>query len=144
MKQVHRYVRRWLTVVVRTAAPEAVGVRSADVRRPEGVDDGRSGRRQLARQPRHQDWRRSSGTPSTCINRTPSGRTSARNSITVRGQWMYPRTANRRLIQLIRGGVLTLDHERITTFPLEQANEAVAYAASHSGPFDRTVLLPNS
>jgi alcohol dehydrogenase len=67
-----------------------------------------------------------------------------RNSITVRGQWMYPRTANHRLIQLIRSGVLTLDHERITTFPLAQANEAVAYAAEHSGPFDRAVLLPDS
>jgi alcohol dehydrogenase len=65
-----------------------------------------------------------------------------RNSITVRGQWMYPRTANHRLIQLIRSGVLSLDHERVTTFPLAQANEAVRYAAAHPGAFDRTVLLP--
>lgn len=67
-----------------------------------------------------------------------------RNSITVRGQWMYPRTANRRLIELIRSGVLGLDHERVTTFPLAQANEAVAHAAAHPAPFDRTVLLPDS
>jgi alcohol dehydrogenase len=67
-----------------------------------------------------------------------------RNSVTVRGQWMYPRIANHQLIQMIRSDVLTLDHERVTTFPLAAANEAVAYAAAHGGPFDRTVLLPNS
>jgi alcohol dehydrogenase len=65
-----------------------------------------------------------------------------RNSIIVQGQWMYPRTANHRHIQLIRSGVLALDHERVTTFPLAEANEAVAHAAAHAGPFDRTVLLP--
>jgi alcohol dehydrogenase len=63
------------------------------------------------------------------------------NSVTVRGQWMYPRTANAQLIQMIRSGVLDLAHERVTTFPLAQANEAVDYAARHGGPFDRTVLL---
>lgn len=65
-----------------------------------------------------------------------------RNSVTLRGQWMYPRTANQRLIQLIRSGVLDVRHETVTTFPLGQVNEAIAYAAAHSGPFDRTVLLP--
>jgi alcohol dehydrogenase len=65
-----------------------------------------------------------------------------RNSVTVRGQWMYPRTANQRMIQMIRSGVLDLGHETVTTFPLARANEAVDYAAAHSGPFDRTVLLP--
>ena len=65
-----------------------------------------------------------------------------RNSVTVRGQWMYPRTANHRLIQMIRSGVLDLGHEAATTFRLRQVNEAVAYAAAHGGPFDRTVLLP--
>ncbi|HEV7423381.1 MAG TPA: hypothetical protein VGO30_26670 [Mycobacterium sp.] len=42
---------------------------------------------------------------------------------------------------MIRSGVLDLAHERVTTFPLAQANEAVDYAARHGGPFDRTVLL---
>ena len=65
-----------------------------------------------------------------------------RNSVTVRGQWMYPRTANHRLIQMIRSGALDLGHEVVTTFRLRQVNEAVAYAAAHGGPFDRTVLLP--
>ena len=65
------------------------------------------------------------------------------NSVTVRGQWMYPRTANAQMIRLLRSGVLDLDHERVTTFPLDDANEAVAHAAAHAGAFDRTVLLPN-
>lgn len=67
-----------------------------------------------------------------------------RNSVTVRGQWMYPRTANHQLIKMIRGGVLDLAHEAVTVFPLSAANEAVDYAASHGDPFDRTVLLPRS
>lgn len=64
-----------------------------------------------------------------------------RNSVTVRGQWMFPRTANLQLIRMIRSGVLDIAHDRVTTFPLDQANEAVAHAARHGGPFDRTVLL---
>lgn len=65
-----------------------------------------------------------------------------RNCVTVRGQWMYPRTANRGLIQMIHGGVLDLGHEDVTTFGLSDVNEAIAYAAAHGGPFERTVLLP--
>ena len=65
-----------------------------------------------------------------------------RNCVTVRGQWMYPRTANRGLIQMIHGGVLDLGHEHVTTFELSDVNEAIAYAAAHGGPFERTVLLP--
>jgi alcohol dehydrogenase len=65
-----------------------------------------------------------------------------RNSVTVRGQWMYPRTANQRMIHLIRSGVLDLSHEQVTTFGLEDVNKAVEFAAGHGGPFDRTVLLP--
>ncbi len=57
---------------------------------------------------------------------------------------MYPRTANHRLIQLIRSGLLDLGHERVTTFGLDRANEAVAHAAAHPGPFDRTVLMPHN
>jgi alcohol dehydrogenase len=65
-----------------------------------------------------------------------------RNSVTVRGQWMYPRTANHQLIKMIRGGVPDLAHEAV--IPLSAADEAVDYAASHGDPFDRTVLLPRS
>jgi alcohol dehydrogenase len=65
-----------------------------------------------------------------------------RNSVTVRGQWMYPRTANVSLIRLIASGVLDLTAERVTCFTLDQVNEALAHAAAHPGPFDRTVLIP--
>jgi alcohol dehydrogenase len=65
------------------------------------------------------------------------------NSVTVRGQWMYPRTAIPKMIRLIRSGVLDLGHERVSTFSLADANDAVAHAAAHPRPFDRTVLLPN-
>jgi alcohol dehydrogenase len=67
-----------------------------------------------------------------------------RNSVTLRGQWMYPRTANRQLINMIRSGVLDLSHEAVTVFPLASANAAVDYAAAHGHPFDRTVLLPRT
>lgn len=67
-----------------------------------------------------------------------------RDSVTVRGQWMYPRTANAQMIRLLRSGVLDLGQDRVSTFSLDDANEAVAHAAAHPGPFDRTVLLPNT
>ena len=38
--------------------------------------------------------------------------------------------------------VLDLGQERVTTFGLDEANDAVAHAAEHPGAFDRTVLLP--
>ncbi|MGW4210433.1 alcohol dehydrogenase catalytic domain-containing protein [Lentzea sp. NPDC004789] len=65
-----------------------------------------------------------------------------RNSVTVRGQWMYPRTANVGMIRLIAAGLVDLAAERVTCFTLDQVNEALAHAASHAGPFDRTVLIP--
>ncbi|MFR0357455.1 alcohol dehydrogenase catalytic domain-containing protein [Streptomyces sediminimaris] len=65
-----------------------------------------------------------------------------RNSVTVRGQWMYPRSGNVGMIRLIAAGVLDLGPERVRSFPLDAANEAVEYAAAHGGPFDRTVLTP--
>ncbi|MEU9098382.1 zinc-binding dehydrogenase [Streptomyces sp. NPDC048361] len=65
-----------------------------------------------------------------------------RNSITVRGQWMYPRAANVGIIRLLASGTLALAPERVRSFGLDAVNEAIAYAAEHSGPFDRTVLTP--
>jgi alcohol dehydrogenase len=67
-----------------------------------------------------------------------------RNSVTVRGQWMYPRTANVGMIRLVASGTLDLEHDQVTSFTLDEANEAVAHAAAHPGPFDRTVLTPAS
>ncbi|MFE4723639.1 alcohol dehydrogenase, partial [Streptomyces sp. NPDC056728] len=65
-----------------------------------------------------------------------------RNSITVRGQWMYPRTANVGIIRLLASGTLDLAPERVLSFGLDAVNDAVTYAASHGGPFERTVLTP--
>ncbi len=65
-----------------------------------------------------------------------------RNSITVRGQYMYPRDAPARLAAIIRAGLLSLDDYEVTSFPLAQANEAVAHAAANGGPFRITVIEP--
>jgi alcohol dehydrogenase len=65
-----------------------------------------------------------------------------RNCITVRGQYMYPRDAPERLAALIRCGLLSLDAFAVTSFPLDQANEAVAHAAANGGPFRLTVIQP--
>ncbi|GHI99242.1 alcohol dehydrogenase catalytic domain-containing protein [Streptomyces olivaceus] len=65
-----------------------------------------------------------------------------RNSVTVRGQWMYPRTANVGMVRLLASGALDLAPERVRTFGLDAVNDAVAHAAAHGGPFDRTVLVP--
>ncbi|MBY8887810.1 zinc-binding dehydrogenase [Streptomyces sp. PTM05] len=65
-----------------------------------------------------------------------------RNSVTVRGQWMYPRTANPGIVRLIGSGALDLAGERVRAFGLDQVNEAVAHAAADTGPFRRTVLVP--
>lgn len=65
-----------------------------------------------------------------------------RNGITVRGQWMYPRSAPGRLVALVRAGLLDLGHFTVASFPLERVTEAVAHAAAHAGPFRMTVLRP--
>ncbi|MFI0819011.1 alcohol dehydrogenase catalytic domain-containing protein [Streptomyces sp. NPDC021098] len=67
-----------------------------------------------------------------------------RNSVTVRGQWLCPPAANVGIIRIVASGALDLGAECVRTFPLDAVNEAVAYAAAHGGPFDRTVLTPSS
>ena len=57
-----------------------------------------------------------------------------RNSITIRGQWMYPREANVRLTALVRSGLLDLSQFEVTEFALPDANKAVAHAAAYGGP----------
>ena len=65
-----------------------------------------------------------------------------RNCVTIRGQWMYPREAIVRLVGLVRSGLLRLDNFDVTEFALDDANEAVAHAAAHAGPFRMTVIRP--
>jgi alcohol dehydrogenase len=63
-----------------------------------------------------------------------------RNCITIYGQWMCPANATGRMVGLIRSGLLKLDHFAITTFGLDDVNEAIAYAAINGGAFKMTVL----
>jgi len=65
-----------------------------------------------------------------------------RNSISLIGSWMYPPVAVVGLTRLIQAGLLNLKEFEITPFALDQANEAVAYAAAHGGPFKMTVIQP--
>lgn len=65
-----------------------------------------------------------------------------RNNITIRGQWMYPPSAISRLAGVLRAGLIDLEQLAITTFPLDRANDAVAHAAAHAGPFDLTAICP--
>jgi alcohol dehydrogenase len=66
-----------------------------------------------------------------------------RNNITLRGQWMYPRTAIPQLAGLIRAGLIDLAQLAVTTFSLDRANEAVEHARAHAGPFELTAICPN-
>jgi alcohol dehydrogenase len=65
-----------------------------------------------------------------------------RNSITIRGQWMYPREANVGLTALVRSGLLELSQFEATEFGLDDANKAVEYAAAYGGPFKLTIIRP--
>ena len=65
-----------------------------------------------------------------------------RNDITVRGKWMYPREAVTRMAGLVRAGLLDLTQVEVTTFALDDANEAVTHAAANGGPFKMTVIEP--
>ena len=63
-----------------------------------------------------------------------------RNNITVRGQWMYPPHAVGAMVRLVRAGLVQLNHYAVTTFSLDQANEAVAHAAANAAPMQKTVI----
>lgn len=64
-----------------------------------------------------------------------------RNSVAVRGQFMYPRAAVAGMVALIRAGLVSLDLFEVAEFPLDEAEKAMAHAASHAGPFQHTALL---
>ena len=67
-----------------------------------------------------------------------------RNNITVRGAWMYPRSAPAGLIALVRAGLLDPGLVAVTEFALDDANAAVAHAAANAVPFQRTVIRPGA
>lgn len=64
------------------------------------------------------------------------------NDITLRGKWMYERSAVARMVQLIRSGLIDLGQFDLTEFRLDDVNEAVAHAAANAGPLRLTVLRP--
>ncbi len=65
-----------------------------------------------------------------------------RNCITIRGQWMYERDAVIRMIGLVRSGLIDLRDFKVTSFGLDEVNEAIAHAAANAGPFRMTVIEP--
>jgi NADPH:quinone reductase-like Zn-dependent oxidoreductase len=65
-----------------------------------------------------------------------------RECVSIHGVWMYQPEATTGLVGLIRAGLLPLDQFEVTTFGLDDANEAVTHAAAHAGPFKMTVLRP--
>ena len=65
-----------------------------------------------------------------------------RNCVSIRGQWMFEPSAVLGMIALIRAGLLDLSQFDVTEFALDDANEAVAHAAAHAGPFRITVIRP--
>ncbi|MCB1545546.1 MAG: zinc-binding alcohol dehydrogenase family protein [Methylobacteriaceae bacterium] len=65
-----------------------------------------------------------------------------RHNVTVRGQWMYPRTAPARLAALVRAGLLDLSAFESAVFALDDIHAALDHAEAHGGPFRGTVVAP--
>ncbi len=53
-----------------------------------------------------------------------------RNCVSIHGQWMFEPSAVLGMIALVRAGLLDLGQFDVTEFALDDANEAVAHAAS--------------
>jgi alcohol dehydrogenase len=62
--------------------------------------------------------------------------------ITLRGVWMYPPEVVPRMVQMVRTGLIDLKQFDLAEFGLDEANDAVAYAAANAGPRQLTVLRP--
>ena len=65
-----------------------------------------------------------------------------RNSISLRGQWLAPRTANASLIALARAGLLELDQFAVTEFGLDDITGALDHAAGLTTRFALAVVRP--
>ncbi|MBS0332872.1 MAG: zinc-binding dehydrogenase [Proteobacteria bacterium] len=64
--------------------------------------------------------------------------------VTMRGVWMYEPAAVPRMVQMVRSGLIALSQFDLAEFALDDANEAVAYAAANAGPRQLTVIRPNA
>ena len=58
-----------------------------------------------------------------------------RNNVTIKGQWMYSPDAISRLLAMVKGDLFYLTCYRVTEFALAKVADAIAHAASTSGPF---------
>jgi alcohol dehydrogenase len=56
---------------------------------------------------------------------------------------MYRKEAIPRMVQMVRSGLIDLAQYEITEFGLDDANDAVAYAATNAGPHQLTVIRPD-
>ncbi len=65
-----------------------------------------------------------------------------RNNITLKGQWMFPRSANTMMINMVSAGLLDIASGDVAAFGLDRANEAVAHASAKGGRSSRTVICP--
>lgn len=65
------------------------------------------------------------------------------NETMVRGVWMYGRDTIPRMVQMVRAGLIDLAQFELAEFGLDEANQAVAYAAANAGPRQLTVLRPD-
>ncbi|HWD25614.1 MAG TPA: zinc-binding dehydrogenase [Rhizomicrobium sp.] len=65
------------------------------------------------------------------------------NNVALRGQWMYARGAVPKMVQMVRAGLIDLAKFDLKEFALDEANEAIMYAAEHAGPHALTALRPD-
>lgn len=63
-------------------------------------------------------------------------------NIAIKGRFMYPRSAPRRLFAMVAAGLLELSSFDITRFALDDFDAATEHAANNSGAFEMTVLEP--
>jgi alcohol dehydrogenase len=65
------------------------------------------------------------------------------NSLTIKGCFMYPRTAGKTLLGLMEAGLVKPEWFEISgQFGLDDVNEAVQFAKKTGGPFKTTVVVP--
>jgi alcohol dehydrogenase len=65
------------------------------------------------------------------------------NNITIKGCFMYPRTAVKTLIGMIEAGLLNTDFIKVDrAFSLEEVNHAIKHAKNSSSTFKTTVVTP--
>lgn len=66
-----------------------------------------------------------------------------KRNITIKGCFMYPRTAIKSLFGMIQAGLIDLDLFKVTgQYSLDEINEALSFAETQNGAFKTTVVTP--